>query len=164
MQGYKVEYLAFSGISETTEWRMKHVDLVRQRVEKWPTHINRLLILDAMSSGTALQVMKSLINIAYKTSKRLPPQITLFALNPPQEGRDAARGLVAQGEITVSMGQSPASRAVQDKIYKQDYKEGYIGRLFPKSEAERPTADPGPPNTAALKRMVATLLADTVKR
>jgi hypothetical protein len=152
MQGYTVVYLPISGVEDTNQFRSSHIGYVTQQVRTWPLH-KSLLVIDAMSSGTSLRVMKSLINVACKQLQRPVPNITLFALNPPQDDKEEAKSLVHRGDVQTSHGTSEAIRHVQFRIYKQEYKEDDLGRLYPKNHTG------GPANAAAMMRMVAALLA-----
>lgn len=165
MAGYEVRYLPFSGIDNTSKFKMDHIGPVQKLVAAWPVNYQKLLLIDAMSSGTALTVMRELLTVAHANLRRAKPEITLFALNQPRDDGTpqalTAQQLVREGKVATSGGSSEAIRYVQERIYSQEYKDGYLGRLFPKSTSSGQT-DPVL-NTSALTRMVATLVADILK-
>lgn len=154
MQGHCVVYLALSGIEDSSRFKMNNIGYVQAQVAQWPANPVKLLLLDAMSSGTALRVAKGMIEAACKNLGRPLRPITLFALNPPQ-GNEQAAASVSGGQIQVAHSQAAASQYAQQQIYLQNYKEGYLGRMYAKSSDEGASKEM---NQEALKRMVAALL------
>lgn len=163
MQGYDLDYFTFSKISDDSTFRMKATGIVNAKVRGWKRGYQTVLVIDALATGTALKVMKSLIGIAYQMIGGQAPNIVALALNQVEGDRPDVTRLIVEGKVVLLPEGSPSSSKVQKKIYDKGFKEGAVGRLYPESgggvEATAPI------NRDALERMIVTLMSpENVKK
>jgi hypothetical protein len=136
---------------------------VTAKVRSWSRGYQTVLLIDALATGAALTVMKSLIGIAYQQLGGQAPTIVALALNQVQPDRPGVTQLVLDGKIITLPQGSEASTQAQQKIYDKGYKEGTLGRLYPESPGG--VEGTAPINLGALERMVTVLMSpENLKR
>ena len=158
--GCQVVYLKLSGVEDTDAYRLKQIGYVSEEVQKWPAS-RRLLLMDALNTGTALIVTSKLIRMAHKNLRRPEPMIVRFGVNRPTDSisydEGAALERFAKGEVVSVAGTTPEARNIHKKIASQELKED-MGRLYEKHNTNAQM------DTGALSRMVAEFLGSPLLR